>query len=102
MAYFADLSSCEYFGKVEGRLLAVGWLDRAHGFPKGSAPRAFFEGLSGIAADAWQPFATAGRHVCEFCTFTGGPAKVRVGDLSVMVGATNVFVPGENATLEWW
>lgn len=97
MAYYEDLRPCDYFGHVEGRLLAVGWLDRAHGHPKGTPPRPFFESLARLSADAWQPFATAGRHACELCIFTGGPAELRVRDVSVVLGATNVFVPGRDA-----
>jgi hypothetical protein len=97
MTYYEDLSSCDYFGRVEGRLLAVGWLDRAHGFAKGPRTRPFFETLSKLTAVAWQPFATAGRHACDFCIFTGGPGEVRVADISVVLGATNVFVPGADA-----
>lgn len=95
MAHFEDLKPCDYFGRVDGRLLAVGWLDRSHAFPKGTVARSFFETLSKTIAEAWQPFASAGRHPCEFCVFTGGPVELRVGGVSVPLGTSNVFVPGE-------
>lgn len=54
-----------------------------------------FERLFSLVANAWQPFATAGRHPCPFCTFTGGPAEVQLHDVTVTLGASNVFVPTE-------
>jgi hypothetical protein len=93
MAHYEDLTSCDYFGPTEGQLLAVGWLDREHSFSKGKITPQLYESLARLVANAWQPFAIAGRHPCEFCIFTGGPSEVRVGDISVSLGATNVFVP---------
>ena len=55
--------------------------------------RDFFESLARLFANAWQPIAVAGRHGCEFCVLTGGPAEIRVGDVSVLLGAANIFVP---------
>ncbi|MEP7123733.1 MAG: hypothetical protein ABJE95_22585 [Byssovorax sp.] len=93
MAYYEDLGPCDYFGPINGQLLAVGWLDREHAISKGQVTPQFFESLARLVANVWQPFVLAGRHPCEFCIFTGGPSEVQVGDISVSVGAANVFVP---------
>lgn len=96
MSYYADLSPCDYFGPSDTALLAVGWLDSQHSFQKGRVDRAFFDALSRLLENPWQPFATAGRHGCELCTFTGGPAEIRVGEVTIAVGAANVFVPSDD------
>ena len=95
MAHYEDLDQCNYFGAIDGRLLAVGWLAREHAYTRGRVAPEFFESLVSLIANAWQPFATAGRHPCPFCVFTGGPSEIRLRDANVLLGATNVFVPAE-------
>jgi hypothetical protein len=95
VAYYEDLSPCDYVARFESPLLAVGWLDRQHPFPTGTVTRDFFESLARLAANPWQPAVAMGRHACEFCAFTGGPAEARMGDLVVKLGVSNVFVPGD-------
>jgi hypothetical protein len=97
VAYFEDLSPCDYFGDVKFRLLAVGWLDPAHRFPKGRVSRTFFDSLAQLLATAWEPFTFAGRHHCEFCVFTGGPGSIPIGTTGLLLGGINVFVPGDEA-----
>jgi hypothetical protein len=97
VAYFEDLSPCDYFGDVKFRLLAVGWLDPAHRFSKGRVSRTFFDSLTQLLANAWQPFTFAGLHLCEFCVFTGGPSEICIGATALRLGTTNVFVPGHEA-----
>lgn len=96
MTYYADLTACDYFGPTDAPLLAIGWLDRDHPYHKGQVTRQCFESLAGLLANAWQPFAVAGRHRCELCSFTGGPAAVRIGDTDILIGMTNVFVPASD------
>jgi hypothetical protein len=97
MAHFEDLQPCDYFGPVEGTLLSIGWLNREHAFRKGKVDRSVFDALAKLSTDPWQPFALAGRHPCEFCVFTGGPAQLSVAGVSVPLGSMNVFVPGKRA-----
>src|SRR4051812_14056654 len=97
MAYFEDLRACDYFGRVEGRLLAVGWLDHDHSIPTGRVSATLFTMLAKLVPSAWQPVALAGRHRCEFCVFTGGPTELRVAGVNVAVGAANLFIPSERA-----
>ena len=95
MTHYADLSICDYLGS--GQALAVGWLDLEHDFSRGRVDRGCFETLAGLLVDPWQPAVAVGRHECQFCAFTGGPAELRVGDVSVRIGASNVFVPSREA-----
>ena len=73
----------------------MGWLDRAHTFPKGQVARNFFEALATLAVDPWQPAVAGGRHACELCVFTGGPASITVGDPTILIGSSNIFVPAD-------
>lgn len=97
MAYFQDLALCDYFGPIDGRLLAVGWLDCDHAFTHGRVASSVFEAFARLAMSPWQPIAFAGTYPCPFCVFTGGPCEVRGREGNVLVGATNVFVPSEDA-----
>jgi hypothetical protein len=96
MTYYADLSPLP---DPRLHLVAVGWLAAAHPYERGRVDEPFFLRLMSALVDPWQPFAAGGFHRCEFCQFSGGPGRVnyssRPGDqLTVTVGATNLFVPG--------
>lgn len=98
--YFPDLSPCTYFPvPADGKLVAVGWLEPGHDFPRGEVSDGFVAKLVALLADPWQPAVAAGRHPCGFCRLTGGPAGFRLGNRAdqpeVRVGAANVFVPGD-------
>src|SRR5689334_21635105 len=97
MTYFDDLGACDYFGTGGVRLLAIGWLEPGRPHARGPGSSEFFESFARLAINPWQPFATAGRHTCPFCVFTGGPGEIRVGDADVQLGASNVFVPAADA-----
>jgi len=57
--YFADLAPNKWFG------LSVGWLDRAHNYPRGPVPDGFLDAL----AKACQKHEVVhkGSHYCELC-----------------------------------
>jgi hypothetical protein len=57
--YFPDLSQGEYFG------LSVGWLDRAHDYPRGPVPDGFLEALGGACRNC--AIRHKGSHTCELC-----------------------------------
>lgn len=95
MAHYPDLGPCDYFGPTDARLVAVGWLQPGRPYSQGRVSLQFFEGLARLLENPWQPFAVAGRHPCEFCVFTGGPAEIRVGGTVVSLGMSNVYVPSE-------
>jgi hypothetical protein len=96
MSYSEDLYPCNYFGFTDPRLIGVGWLDPSHSFRQAAVDKAHYEALGMLAANPWQPFVSAGRHRCQFCRFSGGPATIRIGDVDVAVGASNVFVPSSH------
>jgi hypothetical protein len=95
MAYFEDLVPCDYFGPTQRPLVAVGWLAQGHPYSKGEVSRSFFGSLTVLAADPWEPVAFAGRQQCPFCVFSGGPGKLVYEGTTVPLGATNIFVPGD-------
>lgn len=93
MTHIADLAPCNdlRLDAAKVPVLAVGWLDDAHPYTRGSVDRDDFDTLISLLANPWQPFVSAGRHACPFCRFSGGPA--RVGE--VTMGSANLFVPAE-------
>lgn len=60
---------------------AIGWLDGAHDFPRGTVSPIFFERLGELASDPFEPFTAGGWHDCTVCQF----AEARDG--------RNLFVP---------
>ena len=83
MSWLADLSPCDYFGpQYAEQLLAIGWLERGHDFPRGEADRRIFDRLEDFRRDPWQPILAAGPHQCDLCTYEGA------------FGTKNIFVPG--------
>lgn len=97
MAHHLDLSDCDGFGDPPCRLKAVGWLDAQTPYPRGHTTRDFFDALAALAVDPWEPAALLGRHECPFCVFTGGPATLHVGEVTVSLGTRNLFVPDDDA-----
>lgn len=67
MTFFADLSQ---YANAQGALeaipmVAVGWLDAAHDFPKAVPTEAILDGLWDLCSVAVRP--SRGFHVCPFC-----------------------------------
>ena len=101
MAWYEDLSPCDYFGEeYAADLRAVGWLSREHPYPTGDVAREFFEALCELLRRPWNPITFMGYHECEFCRFTGGAStevvredgsQLRIPAQSLM----NLFVPGQ-------
>ncbi len=71
MALLKDLEQCNYLPLPSDNLLAVGWLSRASEFLQGEVSPAFFQKLSALCSEPWQPVVSAGFHVCELCQFQG-------------------------------
>lgn len=84
MTWFADLSPCEYFG-ASGAVLAVGWLERGHDFPRGETPRDVYDRLCALFVEPFQPVVFPGSHTCNLCQFDGHE------------GHSNLFVPGDGS-----
>ncbi|RYE85593.1 MAG: hypothetical protein EOO75_16820 [Myxococcales bacterium] len=72
----------------------MGWLEREAAYSRGEVSGEFFEALVRLLVEPWQPFISAGRHRCSLCRFSGGPAQFTHGEHTVLVGVSNVFVPG--------
>lgn len=94
MAYYPDLSLCEYVNAEPGSpCLAVGWLDAGHAFAQGDVSREFFERLCALLADPWTFAVFAGVQRCEFCRFSGG-GIANFGSYQVSaVGSGLLFIP---------
>jgi hypothetical protein len=70
MAWFSDLSPCDYFGpQVAASLIAVGWLERGRQYATGIVAIEVYEALVNLVRDPWQPVASAGSHGCDLCHF---------------------------------
>ena len=64
--YFPDLgTSCQIGEGPDVR--AVGWLDKAHPYPRGAVPAGFYTKLKEFADDPLQPILFFGCHECELC-----------------------------------
>jgi hypothetical protein len=84
MTFYRDLDPCGYFGLADPRrLLAVGWLERGHDFPRGNTSTEFRSKLHELLSDPWQPVFLMGPHFCTLCAKGERRAGVR-----------NLFVPG--------
>ena len=68
MAYYRDLDRCTYFGLENYEsLVAVGWLDDGHDYPRGRVDRQFFERLETFAQMPWEQALFLGGQECELC-----------------------------------
>ena len=71
MSYIEDLEKCRYLPIKSKKLIAIGWLSNDYEFNKGDVSQGFYLKLKKICKSPWEPFASAGRHVCEICQFEG-------------------------------
>ena len=101
MAWYEDLSPCDYFGKrYADRLPAVGWLTAGRPYAQGEVSCEVFGKLCELLQDPWEPTHFLGFHTCELCRFTYGGAAIFVTEderqLRVPAScACNLFVPGD-------
>ena len=86
VAYYADLSPCEYFGRWREVLIAVGWLEQGHSFATGKVSKEFLAHLISLLKDPWQPAVAAGFHRCALCRNTGERN-------TIVAGTANLFIP---------
>ena len=88
MAFFPDLSVCDYFKtRSLPPLLAVGWLERGHEYARGDPGPDVLRRLGEFqyGARSWQPILCLGAHGCDLCGH--GPSSIY-----------NLFVPGQGVT----
>jgi hypothetical protein len=84
VAWFNDLSPCNYFGDEFALILrAVGWLARGRSFPTAVRDRRVYDKLVQLLISPWQPVVTGGMHACDLCDYE---PEAR--------GTKNLFIPG--------
>jgi hypothetical protein len=82
VAYFEDLSNCDYFGDdLASELTAIAWLTNDVAFSTGKTPDESYAKLKLLLIDPWQPMIFGGCHDCELCQFDRP------------YGHSNLFVP---------
>jgi hypothetical protein len=81
MTELIDLEPCTYFSIDDQNLISVGWLSRKTEFEKGSISEEYYERISELVKNPWEPITHAGVHLCDLCQFSG-PAFTK-----------NVFIP---------
>ncbi len=89
MAYYADLSPCNYFdGLLQVRtLLAVGWLEPGYPYASGDPGAEVYDRLQEFRWGlAWQPVASFGSHACWL-------GSCRYGSF---YSHKNIFIPGRD------
>ncbi|MGK5641695.1 hypothetical protein ACSNOK_25745 [Streptomyces sp. URMC 126] len=80
--------------------LAIGWLDPAHAFPRGAAPRGFAEALGELCLRAAHA-RTRGRHSCPFphgAPGSGSPGTVGPEGRTAPLGGAEVRVVAADGT----
>jgi hypothetical protein len=95
MTYFADLAPCTYFRGDATWLLAVGWLEATHPYPRGPASAEDITALERLALETWQPMFSKGWHDCSLCgkTSEDEPIVRSIGTEQKLLGVDNIFVP---------
>ena len=88
MAFFKDLSVCDYFDAAAElpTLLAAGWLERGHSYAEGDPGSAVRRRLREFRRGRWQPVLFLGEHECDLCSEDGAYSY------------TNIFIPGPGVT----
>ncbi|ABX04662.1 MAG TPA: hypothetical protein DEF47_01815 [Herpetosiphon sp.] len=97
MTWYDDLTPCTYFDLDQphgDKLLAVGWLERGHPYPKGSIASAVQTKLVSLCENPWEPLAFLGWHACDRCLPDGQPDALHADGMTVPMGSENLFVPG--------
>jgi hypothetical protein len=87
MAWFGELTECNYFGEeLSPFLRAVGWLESGKPFPTGRLPdQQVFSKLVEFSVDPWQPAVFTGVHDCDLCVYKFEAC-----------GSKNLFVPSDD------
>lgn len=89
MAWFNDLSPCDYFGaQYASSLTAVGWLENGKPYPVGPVDRQVYDRLVELRKELWQPMVAGGHHACNLCQFESEAKSVN-----------NLFIPANGFIL---
>lgn len=100
MAYYKDLSSCDYFEMVyKGPLTAIGWLEPEHDYARREVDLDFFTKLCQLLQCPWNPDTFLGFQGCGFCRFSGGAEtllRLPCGTYRIPGWSRlNLFIPGD-------
>ncbi|HHO50044.1 MAG TPA: hypothetical protein ENK18_04030 [Deltaproteobacteria bacterium] len=95
MSYYPDLSSCDYFG-FPG-LIAVGWLEAGHPFPRARIEPALLERCAELLVHPWEPWLFLGCHDCSLCGDPIAP-QIEIAGHRVAMGRSNLLVPDGRQT----
>jgi hypothetical protein len=87
MAWYADLTECDYFRTWHSSLLrAVGWLEQGKEFTRGTVDPHVLSKLTNLHEDAWEFCHFCGYHRCDLCPNQRSGHKDSVN---------NMFIPGD-------
>ena len=97
MTYIPNLTPCTYgsFWRLTP-LLAIGWLEPGHEFPRGTVKRATRDRLKALFSAHRSPVSFFGSHTCGFCAQAAGidPAYAARMRNDLPSGFANILVPG--------
>jgi hypothetical protein len=97
MTTYIDMEPCDYFGpSLPSSVVAVAWLGGPVHQPDSPPSPVFFDALTALLVDPWQPCAFPGRFPCELCLFSGGPGELSYGGRTIRLGTNNLFVADED------
>ena len=86
MAWYEDLTECNYFGEDDAKILtAVGWLESGKPFSTGTIPRDVYLKLSELIKNPWMFSVFRGFHRCDLCKFQFEGERAE--------GVINIFIP---------
>jgi hypothetical protein len=94
--YFQDLVPYSYYlvGTADANLLAVGWLDAEHEYPRGPTPMG---ALERVLALCFQPVnQTRGFHASPFLKPAPFGYRVEYQGKTMLLGSAEIRVPGRN------
>src|SRR5205085_4860243 len=83
MTHYFDLEPFISERIYNPHIVSVGWLHPAHSFTIGEVDATFLERLKALSRMPWEPYYTAGVHICELCPVNGA------------TGTQTIWVPGE-------
>ena len=101
VATYEDLTPLLYFDHPSFAgwsevLVAVGWLGEERSYRKGGVEIPFIRALVTHLRNPWQPVASGGSHLCEFCRCNEAPPFLRFENDNISMGCSNVFIPGDS------
>jgi len=91
--HFKDLSLYVYDGRVDEKVLNVGWLDEKHPYKTKEASEDFLNQLFSICQTPVNT--TRGYHQCPFCKLKSIGTKAENGLDTIILGSAEIRVEGQ-------